>query len=526
MAIIDAMKNSRLKRTARPLVAMALVSGAPLVFAANLSWTAGDGAWENAANWSGGALPTADDFVDITHPGAITSSATANLAKELLNKSALTVNAGKLAVTGTVDTFAALAVNGGAALEAGRIFMQSGGALKVSGAGTAVEVAQGVFNSGDWRMSGSTTLRAESFDNFASLRIAGGAAAAANSMINHTDANALVTGAGSVLAIHGDLTNDGLFQVEAGGELNTHSIDNKGVLAVDQGRVQTDSQINAGTLTLSGASAQYRAEDVVTNNGSFDVSAGASASIDTLDNHAVIKVDGAQLSGQNFNNELDGELLLSNGASVSFGDVITASRFGISIDGVDASVQTVKFQQLSGTTLINGGTLGASDTFGVQFAGGELLGHGNIDGKLVLSASGVLTPGDTNDATQRFAISDGLALLGGLFAVDLGGTSVTDYDLLDVQGAASLGGTLQVSLLSGYVPTLGDAFDIILADSITGAFGNILLPTLGDGLKFTSINGGSFFRLQVAAVPLPAPALLFGGALGVLGLAARRRQRL
>ena len=52
------------------------------------------------------ALPTTVD-------SAITSSATANLAKELLNKSALTVNAGKLAVTGTVDTFAALAVNGG-----------------------------------------------------------------------------------------------------------------------------------------------------------------------------------------------------------------------------------------------------------------------------------------------------------------------------------------------------------------------------------------------------------------------------
>ena len=64
---------------------------------------------------------------------------------------------------------------------------------------------------------------------------------------------------------------------------------------------------------------------------------------------------------------------------------------------------------------------------------------------------------------------------------------------------------------------LGDAFDIILADSITGAFGTVLLPTLGDGLEFTTFNGGGFFRLQVAAVPLPAPALLLGGALAVLG---------
>ncbi len=185
--------------------------------------------------------------------------------------------------------------------------------------------------------------------------------------------------------------------------------------------------------------------------------------------------------------------------------------------------QDTNFSNRRADTPCKGGTLGASDAFGVQFAGGELRGNGSIDGRLVLSASGVLTPGDANDETGEFDVAAGLDLLGGTFAVDLGGTARADYDVLDVHGAAHLGGTLKVSLLSGFVPVLGDAFDIILADSISGAFGAMLLPTLGDGLKFTTINTGSFFRLQVAAVPLPAPALLLGGALGVLGWASRRR---
>ncbi|MCC6706959.1 MAG: hypothetical protein IT492_05265, partial [Gammaproteobacteria bacterium] len=417
----------------------------------------------------------------------------------------------------------AVTVDGGATLDAGRITIESGGALGVRDTGSAVHVVQGVFNHGDWQMSGASILSAESFDNFTTLGIAGGASATANSMINHAGAGAVVTGAGSALVIHGDLTNDGSVEVKAGGELNTHSIDNNSSMVVDQGRVQTDSQLNDGSLKVSGVNAHYQAEHVVTHRGTIEVLSGATANIATVDNHASFKVDGAHLDAQNFNNDTDGSLSLSNGATVSFGEALSASRFGITIDGVQAHMDTVKFQQLAGFTAINGGALGASDAFGVQFAGGELRGNGSIDGRLVLSASGVLTPGDANDETGEFDVAAGLDLLGGTFAVDLGGTARADYDVLDVHGAAHLGGTLKVSLLSGFVPVLGDAFEIILADSISGAFGAMLLPTLGDGLKFTTINTGSFFRLQVAAVPLPAPALLLGGALGVLGWASRRR---
>ncbi len=158
MAIIADMNKPSITRRGQGLVALALVSSAPFALADNLTWVAGDGAWENAANWSGAALPGVDDFVDISHLGNVTSSASANLAKELLNKSALGIGAGKLAVTGTVDTFGAVTVDGGATLDAGRITIESGGALGVRDTGSAVHVVQGVFNHGDWQMERACSI--------------------------------------------------------------------------------------------------------------------------------------------------------------------------------------------------------------------------------------------------------------------------------------------------------------------------------------------------------------------------------
>ena len=279
MAIIEGMKYSNLNRTGRGLAALALIAGAPAVLADNLSWTAGDGAWENTANWSGGALPTAADFVDITHTGAVTSTATGNVARELLNKSALSVSAGRLTVDGTIETAGLLSVSGAAKLDAGRITITSDGGLDIDTHDGAVKVIEGVFNHGSWHMTGNhnATISAESFDNFDSFIIEGStgvnpgtATATANSMINHADATALVTGAGSTLVIHGDITNDGDIQVTNAGELHAKSIDNNVTMVVDKGKVQLDSQINLGSLKVTGEGGQYSADDVVTNHGSVE----------------------------------------------------------------------------------------------------------------------------------------------------------------------------------------------------------------------------------------------------------------
>ncbi len=524
------MNILKTKRRGYSLATLTLALAGQAAVADPVSWVAGNGAWETAANWSTGLLPTTDDFVDIQYTGSVTSSAADNFAKEFLNKSALSVSAGKLAVTGTIDTFGALSVQTGAALAAGRIYVQSGGGLNVAGLGANVTVTEGVFNSGAWTMAAGGTLVAESFDNFNSLSLTSGGRASANSMINHGGAGVSISDVDSALVVHGNLTNDGSITVTDQGLLDTHSVDNNLLIRVTHGSQTAESIINRGqgsVLQISGSNAQLTVSGAVSNGNQdgaaqIEVSAGANAHINSLINDGTVEVNGADLTGVDLDNH-------SGTVTVNTANVdLTGRLMNSAMLTIDASsaVHTAEFQQTAGHTDITGGTLGASNEFGVQIAGGEFRGHGTIDGKLVLSGSGLLSLDDTpsTDSIGHFDVMAGLALLGGTFVADLAGSAAGAYDLLDVQGAATLGGTLKVALLDGYNPILGDAFDIILANSISGAFGTILLPALSDGLTFTTINGGTFFRLQVTAVPVPAPVLLLGGALSVLGYYARRRR--
>ena len=80
--------------------------------AAVVNWIGLDGAWEDGAtNWSSGSPPGALDFVHIPYNGAVSSSASGNTALEAINFSALSVTAGSLDITGTLDTAGAAILN-------------------------------------------------------------------------------------------------------------------------------------------------------------------------------------------------------------------------------------------------------------------------------------------------------------------------------------------------------------------------------------------------------------------------------
>ena len=488
--------------------------------AAPISWAGGDGAWENPLNWSGGVAPTAADFVEILYTGAVSSGATANTALELVSHAALTVGAGQLGVVGTVDSFGALAVEGGASGAFGRVFVQAAGALNVSGAGSTVSVVEGVFSSGNWQMSSGATLDAESFDNFNVQSLGGAAQATANSMINHAGAVSSITGAGSRLVINGNLTNDGTVRALAGGALETVSVDNFAGIEVDGGQYLSGSVDNHGSVVVRGAAGEWNATDVVTNAATVRVEAGAQADLATLDNLDSATIDGASARIGELDNRAAASLELASGASATVVD-LALNRGLLTID-TNSVLASARYQQLAGATVLAGGELGASEVFGVDIAGGELSGHGTIDGNLALGAGASLTPGDVADATGRFDILGDLGL-DGLFAVDIGGTDAADFDQLVASGNAMLGGTLAVSLAGSFMPVIGDYFDIVLAGAVGGDFDALALPTLSAGLRFETLVGADFYRLAITAVPLPAPLLPVLAAVTLLACRSRRR---
>ncbi|MEQ8230567.1 MAG: hypothetical protein RKL32_02550 [Gammaproteobacteria bacterium] len=491
------------------------VSGA----AAPVEWIGEDGAWEDAANWSGAAVPTASDFVTINHTGAVSSSAAGNVALELVSHAALTVAAGQLSVTGTIDSFGSLGIAAGATGDFGRIFVQASGALVVDGPGATVSVTEGVFSSGDWQLHDAALLEAESFDNFATVAIDGAAVARANSMINHAGTLATIAAGGSELDIAGNLTNAGEMRASAGGTLRTVSVDNGAVIAIDGGHFVTGSLDNQGSVDVRGAGATWNASDVVTNDGDVALAAGANATLATLDNFGQFEVDAAGATLTELDNHAGATLGLRSTSSVAVTD-LALNRGVLEVDA-GAALLTDRFQQLDGTTLLAGGTLGASSPLGVDVAGGTLGGRGVIDGALSVGAGGILDPGEQLVPVGRFDVLGDLSLAG-LFRVDLGSAAPGGFDQLDADGAALLGGTLQVGLVNGFVPTLGDYFDIVLAASIGGDFADLLLPALPAGLRFSTVIGSDFYRLAVTAVPLPAPLL---PVLAMLTLLARWRRR-
>jgi hypothetical protein len=69
--------------------------------------------------------------------------------------------------------------------------------------------------------------------------------------------------------------------------------------------------------------------------------------------------------------------------------------------------------------------------------------------------------------------------------VEIGGTVAgTQYDQVHVAGTLSLSGALDVSLINGFNPSLGNMFDILDWSSISGTFSAVSLPGLNSGLAW------------------------------------------
>src|SRR5206468_140321 len=148
-----------------------------------------------------------------------------------------------------------------------------------------------------------------------------------------------------------------------------------------------------------------------------------------------------------------------------------------------------------GNTILAGGRLNA--TSGVAINGGSLAGSGTINGN-VTNTAGHVSPG----------LSPGLISITGNYNqgvtgaldVEIGGPGAgTQSDQVNVVGGVGVGGvglrgTLNVSLIGGFVPNVGDTFTVIAndgADAVVGTF-----TGLAEGSTF--IASGKLFRISYA----------------------------
>jgi hypothetical protein len=128
-----------------------------------------------------------------------------------------------------------------------------------------------------------------------------------------------------------------------------------------------------------------------------------------------------------------------------------------------------------------------------QFTGGELQVTDFV-GNLT-NQGGNYSPGAS---PANSTVSGNFAQPTGTMTIELGGINPgTGFDQLTISGTATLGGTLQVNLLDGFMPTPGNSFEFLRATGgVSGTFATAILPNLA-GRLFSLEYGASAVRIVV-----------------------------
>jgi hypothetical protein len=132
---------------------------------------------------------------------------------------------------------------------------------------------------------------------------------------------------------------------------------------------------------------------------------------------------------------------------------------------------------------------GAAGAF--EFTGGVLTAEEvALD---VVNEGGVIAPGDNGETTF---LGD-LEMASGAIRLDVAGVGL--YDRVDVAGALSAGGVLELELVGGFAPGAGATFDVLNFASISGEF-TLDLPALDNGLEWDATDLMTTGVLSVAPV--------------------------
>ena len=113
--------------------------------------------------------------------------------------------------------------------------------------------------------------------------------------------------------------------------------------------------------------------------------------------------------------------------------------------------------------------------------GGTLSGIGTIIGNLQNEASILI---GTDSIAGRLTVTGSYTQSSaGSLTIKVGGPNAgTDFDQLVVGGAATLDGVLTITLINGFTPASGTAYQVLTFASESGAFATLA----GDGSLFTA----------------------------------------
>ncbi len=383
---------------------------------------------------------------------------------------------------------------------------------------------------------------------------------------------------GSTLYVGGNMNNSGTFTMQyicdfcPSPQLTvTGAVTNSGSMSIlgPGDYVSFDSLNNSGSIDFGGQTVATISHDV-TNSGQITTSGqsggGNSLTINgklTNNPGGVLALEGSSDMARIGTVLNAGTISVGNGAGLivpvgthatgnALSGFINAGTVGIAQNGLINS--PLGYTQTVGKTTVDG-SLSATGGRGVSFAGGSVFGNGGtVTGPMTSNAS--INMGDALMTVGQMAFHGNYTQgANGSLTFDI--ASLTQFDKLNVSGNATLNGTMNVDLLNGYTPQVGNTFDIMSFASRAGTFSTVVgLPinsqehfvleynstnltldvVAGQGSGLTSLSAGSSnsepFITQLdgsgnsllassgtpgATTPEPGSILLFGS--GLAGLA-------
>jgi len=418
---------------------------------------------------------------------------------------------------GTINNKNNFQVNGGNGtnsvllIDSNNVMLKGGGTLTLSTAG-------GGGNAYIEQAAGGLTLT--NVDN--TIQGAGIIGNNGLSVLNDAAGTILANAFGQNLYVNGGgtVTNNGTYQANAGSALVLQNV----------------AFTNFSGNTLTGGT--YNVYGTLASPGTLQINALGGTGGEIVNNAATILlngpnsnfVDAAGLDTlSNFSNNTGaGRFTIQAGRNItSPGDFANAGAVNVGAGSTFTTGGTGNYNQSGGNTKVDGALVAGGGQ--VNINGGTLSGNGgSITGNVTMG--GTLSPGD-NVATAGMLTINGnyTQTLAGIFQLDIGGlTAGTQFDFLKVNGQAFLDGTLDISLINGFVPLVGDTFTFLVTDpGVFDVFATVNGLDIGNGEFFAVIYNPDSVELMVNGqrpVPEPGTFLLLGSGLLSLLYGVRWRQ--
>ncbi|MCB9857765.1 MAG: hypothetical protein H6818_18940 [Phycisphaerales bacterium] len=308
--------------------------------------------------------------------------------------------------------------------------------------------------------------------------------------------NANSTYNGSITAISGPGPN--LVKTGTGTQSLNGGVSQVRSLTVNGGAVNVGGGMTLNEPTSSGALILDGGDVNVLNGGSISLNApGFNGGVLRINNGHILNISGGKVTCGQIITDSSGVIRLSDGTEPALvigevgGDGVSSTLVGTSEDAA-AGPGTIR-KVGDGTLTLNGDY---HNTGGIDVEEGSIGGTGHVRGTTHVMTGASVKPGASAGVlTVEHAIFDA----GSSLDIELGGAAIgTQHDLLYATGDVVLGGTLDLSYINNFTASMGDAFEILSAGSISGEFDTVNFP---DGQQWVIQYDANSVTVSVPCLP-------------------------